>query len=318
MSHEIETMAYAGETPWHGLGKLVPADLSPEQMLEAADLNWEVEKKDLYFFGDDEEADTAYLAPGKKALIRKSDGAILDMVGDDWNPLQNADAFEFFNDFVVAGGMEMHTAGSLFGGKRVWALAKINEPFEIFKDDVIEPYLLFSNPHQYGKSIDVRTTQIRVVCNNTLTFALGKEVDRGIRVGHRAKFDADKVKMALGVIRQQSETYKAAGVFLGSKKAKDELVTEYFDRLFPLTSNKEYKEKKYSRATVTSKEILHTQPGAQYGAGTWWGCFNAVTFMSDHILGCNPDNRLESAWFGPRANLKQNALKLAIEYAEAA
>jgi phage/plasmid-like protein (TIGR03299 family) len=316
MSHEVETMAYAGETPWHGLGKAVPADLSPEQMLETAGLDWEVEKKPLYYFDDDGE--TVYHAPGKQALVRNSDGAVLDMVGDDWNPLQNSEAFEFFNDFVVAGGMRMHTAGSLFGGRRVWALAQIDEPFEIFKGDVIEPYLLFSNPHQYGKSIDVRTTQIRVVCNNTLTLSLGKEVDRGIRVGHRAKFDSDKVKMALGVIRQQSETYKNAGVFLGSKKAKRESVTEYFDRLFPLATNKNHKEKKYSRAAVTSGEILHTQPGAKYGAGTWWECFNAVTYMSDHVLGRNPDNRLESAWFGPRANLKQEALALAIEYAEAA
>ena len=69
MSHEVETMAYAGQTPWHGLGELVPADLSPIQMLEKAGLDWSVEKRDLYYFSDDEES--VFLAPGKKALIRR-------------------------------------------------------------------------------------------------------------------------------------------------------------------------------------------------------------------------------------------------------
>ena len=33
MAHAVETMAYAGEVPWHGLGKQVLPDLTPEQML---------------------------------------------------------------------------------------------------------------------------------------------------------------------------------------------------------------------------------------------------------------------------------------------
>jgi phage/plasmid-like protein (TIGR03299 family) len=269
----------------------------------------------LYYFSDDEES--VFLAPGKKALIRTSDNTVLDMVGDEWNPLQNIDAFEFFNEFVIAGNMEMHTAGSLFGGRRVWALAKISEPFEVFKGDVIEPFLLFSNPHQYGKSIDIRTTEIRVVCNNTLTLSIKGKSDSSVRIDHRAAFDAAEVMTTLGLVRQQSEQYKAAAKFLGSKKAKDETVLEYFDRCFPLHSNKNHKEKKYSRAAITAKEILHTQPGHQFGEGTWWPAFNSVTYMTDHLLGREQDNRIESSWFGSKKKLKENALVLATEYAEA-
>ena len=107
MAHELEMVngkvcfAYAGEVPWHGLGVKVPADLTPEQMLEKAGLDWEVEKIPAFAEVAGEKIDV-----GKSALVRTSDNRVLDVVGNDWNPLQNAEAFEFFNDFVMAGEME--------------------------------------------------------------------------------------------------------------------------------------------------------------------------------------------------------------------
>ena len=316
MSHEVETMAYAGDVPWHGLGTRVPSDLSTNQMLEKAGLDWKVEKKELYFYSDDEES--VYHAPGKQALIRTSDNTVLDMVGEDWNPLQNADAFDFFNDFVNSGDMEMHTAGSLMDGRRVWALAKVNDAFEVFKDDVIEQYLLFSNPHTYGMTIDVRMTPIRVVCNNTLTLSLNSQSSRMVKVNHRRAFDAELVKETLGVAKEKLDTYKEAAQFLGSKKYKNETLMEYFDRTFPLASNKNHKEKKYSRNAKLSAEIIHTQPGAEHGAGTWWQAFNTVTYMMDHVVGRSDDTRMTSSWFGVGKKVKENALTAALEMAEVA
>ena len=179
MSHEVETMAYAGELPWHGLGVEVHNDLTPQQMMQKAGVDWEVHEVESYveFKGD-------YLPTGQKSLIRETDGKILTNVGKDWHPCQNETAFEFFNEYVLAGDMEMHTAGSLRGGQYVWALAKVKESFDLFGGDQVDSYMLFSNPHVYGKSIDVRFTPIRVVCNNTLTFALDQASQRAIKVGH--------------------------------------------------------------------------------------------------------------------------------------
>jgi len=311
MAHMVETMAYAGEVPWHGLGVKVPADLTPEQMLEKAGLDWTVDKVDL-FYGENK------MVPGKKGLVRSSDGRYLDTIGDDWNPLQNVDAFEFFNDFVMAGDMEMHTAGALENGRRVWALAKVKDTFEVFKEDVIEQYLLFSNPHKYGMSIDVRMTPIRVVCNNTLTFALDMMSDRMVRINHRAEFDADAVKETLGVAKEKLDTYKEAAVFLGSKRYNKENIVEYFSRVFPRTSNKRDDEENVSRNAKQALEIIDTQPGAEFGRGSWWQAFNTVTYMTDHTLGRSQDTRLQSAWFGGNRKKKMDALELALEYAEAA
>lgn len=321
MAHEIEfvngkaQMAYVGDVPWHGLGVSVPADLTPEQMLEAAGLNWTVDKYELFTALSEKEEDI--LTVDRKALVRSFDRKVLDIVSDDWNPVQNAEAFDFFNEFVMAGDMEMHTAGSLKDGQIVWGLAKVKESFELFKGDRIDSYLLFTNFHRYGCSTDVRFTPIRVVCNNTLTLSLSSAVERMVKISHRRQFDATNVKDMLGIATDKLTKYKEMAQFLGSKKAKHESVVEYFERLFP-ASEKSQKDKKLSKNAALGIDILHTQPGHEYAEGTWWQPFNATTYMTDHLMGRSADTRLQSAWYGSNKGLKLKALELAVEYAEAA
>ena len=170
MSHEVETMAYAGAVPWHGLGFKVNDDLSPQEMMQAAGCDWRVEKAPLSYTVD-YNGGTTLPVPNKWALVRSSDNSYFDTVGNGWEPLQNEDAFAFFKDFVAKGDMQMHTAGSLRGGKIVWALAKVADTFEPVKGDEIESYILLVNPHIRGKAIEARSTPIRVVCRNTMNFA---------------------------------------------------------------------------------------------------------------------------------------------------
>ena len=316
MAHEIEMingkaqMAYAGDTPWHGLGVKVPADLTPVQMLEAAGLDWTVEKIPAFAKVADKN-----VSIGRSALVRSSDNKILDVVSDDWNPVQNSEAFEFFNDFIAAGDMEMHTAGSLKEGKIVWALAKVKESFELFKGDVIDSYLLFTNFHRYGYSTDARFTPIRVVCNNTLSLSLNSQVERMVKVSHRQEFKADDVKLMLGIASEKLAKYKEMAAFLGSKKYKEESLVEYFERVFPASGSSE---KEMSRNAKRALEVVHSQPGAEYAEGSWWSAYNAVTYMTDHELGRSQDSRLASAWYGYNKGLKTKALESAIEFAEAA
>lgn len=311
MAHEVETMAYAGEVPWHGLGVKVIDDLTPEQMLVKAGLDWTVDKVPTYIDYNDQKIPTT-----DSALVRSSDGKILSVVSGEWNPVQNHEAFEFFNDFVMAGDMKMHTAGSLREGKNVWALAKVDEDFEILGGDKVEPYLLFSNPHEYGKCIDIRFTAIRVVCNNTLTLALGTSSDLVVRLNHRRAFDADMVKRTLGVAHSKMSTYKEAAEFLATKRYNEDNLHNYLREIFPSLS-KENKEV-MSRPAEQILSVIDTQPGADFAPGSWWNAFNAVTYTTDHLLGHSNDSRLQSAWYGQNRQRKITALNKALEYADAA
>lgn len=318
MAHELEfvngevSMAWSGDVPWHGLGVKVPYDLTPDQMLEAANLNWNVEKVPAFANINGEN-----VMINRSALVRDRDSKILDIVTDDWNPVQNSEAFEFFNEFVAAGDMQMHTAGSLKGGQIVWGLAKVNESFELFKGDKIDSYLLFSNFHRYGFSTDVRFTPIRVVCNNTLTLSLSSDVERMAKISHRKVFNPDEVKGMLGVASDKLQKYKEMAQFLGSKKAKNEDIVEYFCRVFPVSGSGEKKRKDLSKNASLAFAALDMQPGAEYAEGSWWQPFNAVTYITDHLAGKTADSRLSSAWYGYNKGLKTKALELAIEMAEA-
>ena len=318
MAHQVETMAYAGEVPWHGLGVPVSNDLTPVQMMEKAGVDWRVDEVECFIKTRNGDVPT-----GQKALVRSTDDRILTTVGENWNPVQNADAFDFFAEYVNAGDMEMHTAGSLKDGQIVWALAKVKDSFELFDGDRVDSYLLFSNPHQYGKSIDIRFTPIRVVCNNTLTFALDSMSDRQVKVGHRTVFDASSVKETLGIATDTMQKYKEVAAFLGSKRFTQDTYIEYLNRVFPRTSDKRIRSgmdkiEQMSRNAKLCYDALEQQPGAEYAEGSWWQAFNSVTFITDHVQGRNQENRLANSWFGYNQTRKREALKTAIEFAEVA
>ena len=262
-------------------------------------------------------------------LIRESDNKQLTMITDKWNPVQNQEAFDFFREFVDAGSMEMHTAGSLQGGRWVWVLAKISESFELFGGDKVDSYLLFSNPHIYGRGVEIRFTPTRVVCNNTLNLSLGNATDNKVRLNHRSTFDAEMVKEALVIASEKMTKNKEMAQFLGSKTYKTENVAEYMKSVFPGYSKKDIAQPEtlteaqvaslgLSRNAKGALDILETQPGANYAPGTWWNAYNACTYMTDHVIGKTQESRLTSAWYGLNKSVKVKALEKAVEYAEAA
>lgn len=313
MAHMVETMAYSGEVPWHGLGTEVPADLTPAQMLKSAGLDWTVEKIPAYATVNGKN-----VAVGRSALVRNTDFSVLDVVSEDWNPVQNQEAFEFFNEFVMAGDMQMHTAGSLRGGQIVWGLAKVNESFELFKGDRVDSFLLFTNFHKYGFSTDVRFTPIRVVCNNTLTLSLNSAVERMVKISHRREFQADDVKSMLGIATDKLAQYKEMAQFLGSKRATQENALQYFSTVFPGSNTPDDDGLvKVSRNAKEALSLMNIQPGADFARGTFWQLFNTVTYMTDHKLGRTADNRLTNAWYGHNKKLKTKALETAVDMANA-
>jgi|7_EtaG_2_1085326.scaffolds.fasta_scaffold29795_1 phage/plasmid-like protein (TIGR03299 family) len=316
----VETMAYAGEVPWHGLGVKVRPDLTPEEMLNAAELNWEVEKVPLTYTRSGQwpaidDDGTELSVPNKFGLIRKTDGRFYDVVGPNWNPLQNEQAFEFFHDFVEKGDMEMHTAGSLHDGQYVWALAKIKESFEVIPGDVIDAYLLFVNPHKRGKAIQVKSTPVRVVCWNTMSYALEQDsAGRQIKIHHNQQWDEDTVKEMLGLAHQSLTNYQEVSQFIASKRWNKETLTDYFNLIFPNTGTSS----EDSKNSILARDVIHKQPGTELGEGSWWQAFNTVTYLTDHELGRSADTRLSSAWMGVNLTRKNKALNLAHDFAKAA
>jgi phage/plasmid-like protein (TIGR03299 family) len=318
MAHELEivngmaNMAYRESKglPWHGLGTPVHDNMTPMEMMKAANLDWKVSKQPSFV-----EINGKRVLTGQEALVRESDGRILTNVSGAWKPCQNEQAFEFFNEFVSAGDMQMDTAGSLKDGQIVFAAADVNDGFTLFGGDEVKGYLLFSNPHVYGKSIDVKFIMTRVVCNNTLSMALTERGQPAVRLSHRNNFNPEMVKELLGISHNRVAQFKDAAELLGSKKYSDKAFKTFLAAVFG-TSNQEGKI--LSRTAERAFEIVETQPGADYAPKSWWNAYNTVTYMTDHEMGRSDDTRAAAAWFGHNAKRKLDALNVAVEMAEAA
>ncbi len=318
MAHMIETMAWTGPTPWHGLGVQVDPDISTDDMLVTAGLDWDVEKTPLFATMGDQTVSI----PTHTALTRSSDGKVLSVVGAGYQPVQNREALEFFRTFVEAGDMTLETAGSLGGGKRIWALASLRDGFELDGGDAVQGYLLLTNPHTPNAALVAQFTPIRVVCANTMAMALAGESAEIYRHAHFTTFDADRAKAALGLARHQLADFHEASAFLASKRSTDEMVRRFFVEVFePVRSVNDDIESLVRLPRVQrALDALTVQPGAELRSseGTWWGAVNAVTWLADHKFGRSADTRLSSAWYGEARQFKLRALAKALDYARAA
>jgi phage/plasmid-like protein (TIGR03299 family) len=187
MAHEVETMAFFQQTPWHGLGTALDEDdlYDWPKTCEKAGLAWDVELVPLVT------TDTQVKVT-HKAVRRTTDGRTLGVVGPRFFPLQNKDAFAWFQPFLDGREAALHTAGSLRHGSRIWVLAKLNRsPLVVAPGDEVEKFILLSHGHDGSLAVRVGFTPVRVVCQNTLSMAHGSDASKLIRVKHTKDVQAN-------------------------------------------------------------------------------------------------------------------------------
>ena len=173
VTNDQAEMMYVGETPWHGLGTHLDAPSTAEEAIVAAHMDWTVITQPVYT-----ERDKAFVSiENKLAVIREDTGKVFGVFSDRYTPMQNVDAFKFFDTVVGAGEAVYHTAGSFNGGSQVWILARMPEKFDV-ANDTFEKYILLNNSHDGTKALTMILTGVRVVCWNTNQYALGENKKR--------------------------------------------------------------------------------------------------------------------------------------------
>lgn len=324
MSHEVESMAYANEVPWHGLGAKIEGNVLSKKFLKAAGLDWEVRKMPLVAI--DEETDEAHAVPGRFGLIRSGDNRCLTVTGASWKPLQNKEVLGFMDDYVRAGGATLETAGSLRDGKIVWGLAKLKYDFEVTRGDKVGGYLLFTSPHEVGKAITIRTTTVRVVCANTM--ALANRPGMGsteYRQSHLQEFNVDEARARVAEAHEHlswmEKGYKAMKKLkLSTQDAVDKVLIpsiapNLIDNEDLIEARKEKGDEALPKVFRDILESVSNAPGADVGTG--WGVLNGVTHYYDHVHGRNNATRMHVSWVGPGATNKQRVSDRLLELAGA-
>src|SRR5262245_20592964 len=314
MAHEIETMAYFETRPWHRLGTaLEEADLYDwSSASRKAGLDWEVELVPLVT------ADTQARVT-HRAVRRTSDSRVLGVVGPRYAPLQNKDAFGWFQPFLDAREAALHTAGSLRSGSRIWVLAKLNrDPVVIAEGDEVEKYLLLSHGHDGSLAIRCGFCGIRVVCANTLAMAHGSDASKLIRVKHTKALTENlaNIREVMNLANQQFETSAEQYRLLARKSINQADLTKYVKKVLKVDDAEEVG----TRTKNTIAEIIGLCESSRGNdlssvSGTYWSSYNGVTAWLSYNRGRNADSRLNSLWFGDSANLNRHALETALEMA---
>lgn len=315
MAHEIESMFSVKETPWHGLGKIISQAPTVAEGMELAGLNWTVGKEQL-ICTDGTKTDAF-------AVRRDTDKRILGVVGPQWTPLQNVEAFDWFQPFIDAKLATLETAGSLRNGERVWVLAQIAfDPSEIVAGDTVRKFMLLSNGHDGKLAVRVGFTPIRVVCANTLRASHESEASKLIRVRHNAgvKAKIDNLRDIMNLANSEFEATADKYRFLASSMYKQADIIKFVRKIVGIG---ETETEISTRKVNICKEIFELIdsgigqdiPGVR---GTWWGAYNGVTQYLNYSKGNNSDNRLNSLWFGEDYKLNMKALDLCLDFANAA
>lgn len=318
MAHEVESMVYVGETPWHGLGVAVPEGkkLSIEEAIVAARLDWEVKLHRL-FTKDDAGTHVAIL--DHYVTFRSRDNAVLGVVGRDYQPLQNLDAFKWFQPFLEGGEATIETAGSLKGGAKAWALARIRrDPLVVRKEDLMEHYVLLSNSHDGSLAVRVGFTPVRVVCNNTLCLAHESKASKLLRVRHTSRIlqNLEEIRDTINLAQREFAATVDQYRRLVRKEINSNDLVKYVRIVFGLkerqrTPAQERQEKIVPRVV----QLFEAGRGSRAAGRNCWGAYNAVNEYLNYFRGKTQDNTLNSLWFGESAQLNKKALDVAMKMA---
>ncbi len=339
MAHQIEQIAYVGETPWHGLGN----QLSPNQPLEVwaqqAGMDWRIESSNVSYMAQNERGQSIIMPFEEQRVLYRSDThAPLSVVSQRYQEVQPKEILEFYRDLTEQSGFELETAGVLKGGKKFWALARTGQSTALKSKDISNGYILLATACDGTLATTAQFTSIRVVCNNTLAIALrGQSSSAGVvKVPHSTKFDAEKVKQQLGISVRAWDEHMYEMKQLTQRKVSQQEAKAYFDAVFNNSTMsisdpeeniiqfyrnvaqqvQEKKPEPNGRAMNKALDMFNGQGrGAELSSAkdTAYGLLCSITEFVDHERrAMSTDHRLDSAWFGAGASVKQRGLEQAL------
>jgi len=315
MAHLLEQMAYVGETPWHGLGNKLDTHQPIDVWAKQSGMDWQIREAPVRYMTESAGGLGAIESfPENKVLFRSDTNMPLSVVSQRYKVVQPSEILEFYRDLTEVSGFELETAGILKGGRKIWALARTGQSSTLKGNDVTNAYVLLATACDGTLATTAQFTSIRVVCNNTLAVALARG-SGAVKVPHNTSFDADAVKRQLGISVGKWDSFMYQMKGLSERKVQSLEARNYITRVFS------HADKATSAGTNerAMNKVMALFDGHGKGAelasskGTAFGLLNAVTEFVDHERRArSADHRLESAWFGQGAALKEKALEQAL------
>jgi len=347
MSHDITIQqdgtaeaAFALTPPWHGLGQLVDHTMSSEDAIQAAKLDWQVEKRTPKVWLKNAEGyeslDEAvdYAATVRVGKEGQADD-LLGIVGKNYRAVQNKEAFRFLDSLQMDGVLKYEAAFSLRGGRAVVILAHLPKVDEIAEGDTAKRYILFSNHHDGSGGLKFGLTSVRVVCQNTFNLALQKDKGtiKALSIRHTSKLD-DALNQARALIDranrqfdEQAQQYRR----MVERRIEDAQWYQFLDVVCPVPNkiDPDYTPQREKQIRQTRDDIERRyfhgelQNFSKQIERTAWAAFNSVSEKVDHMprRGSSARQKAEArfnvALYGTGHTIKERAYQTALKLCEA-
>lgn len=316
MAHEIEiingeaSFASFREPAWHGLGTVFNEELSTQEMLELANLqDWNVRLEEVEPPAT-LTSDKNYFYVVRNNPVIENQNDVLGIVGERYNVLQNEQLFDFADAMLDGGRWE--TAGSLRGGRVVFGSLALDRETVLDPNgvaDKINTYLLVNTSHDGSISIQASVTPVRVVCANTLNFAL-RSVKQTFKIRHTqtANGKVQSAKTALGIANAYMDDFSV----MANKMIQTELSAKQFNDILLTAYPKPDKDSKQALTKWTNKiDMLNDIYTGEFNhmiSGNAWGALNAMTERIDWFRGQGETKLAAASGFDVATNAEKNRL----------
>lgn len=294
MAHELEvfedgTTAFFSNRvkPWHALGVITDGALTAEEALKVAQLDWRVFKSDTPVQVPVLVADgvTMVDVPDRFATYRdhpKLGMQGLGVVGAQYNPIQNSEAFEFLNHIVDEGGAVFETAGSLNGGRQVFMSMRLPQSIYIAGEDIVDMYLIAATSHDGSKAFTAAVTPVRPVCQNTVRLALGAAKSTWyMRHTQSATGRIQAAREALGLTFRYQHAYTTAVNELAAASFSDADFNRFLESLVSDSGDLTDRQKANNADIRGEMRALWHAPTQTNIANTRWAALNTVVEWAD-------------------------------------
>lgn len=321
MAHELSIrkdgfveMAFTGARSaiWHKLGNQIDEGASLHEWERTAGMDWRIERDSVRFY-DLARGYTEF--PEQHVLYRSDTGAPLSVVSENYKVVQPSEIIHFFADLIREAGFKMTTAGVLYGGRKFWAQADVGEGDDVVRGDFVGAKLLLATACDGTMATIAKGVSERVVCANTLGFAMGETGGSIVRVSHRSVFDGDAVKRQLGVASESFARFMRQARELTKLELSPERAQAFVLELMggrpEVGSQEDVDINSKVRASSGYNTILALFNGQGRGSdlpgvrNTAWGLLGAATEYVDHFQRARSlDNKFDSSQFGAGDALK--------------
>lgn len=318
MAHELSlladgtySMARADDTEisWHGLENVIPSAAPFDTWLEKSGMNFDILRSPVCFYDDN---GVSNYMNDKHVLYRSDTKAPLSTVSESYNIVQPREVLGFFSDLCAKNALKMDTAGVIRNGTKFWALARTGAYADISANDRVMQYVLMATSADSSVATTIKHTSVRVVCSNTLNLSLNNK-ESAIRVSHSSLFNANDVKMDLGLLDNEFDSFGEIATELHYRHVTLPEARKWYAEMLSGKSDMDTDEvNKYANESRLFKNVWEGYVTGKGAEETMWGLLNGLTYTVDHMRGRSNDTRLDSSLFGTGSLLKAKAFKKAM------